>query len=80
VSSLFSTIFGRSVAGSIYVSQNLSFKRPVHVGVPVKARIEVLSLEDKRKGMLMTCITTCSLEDGTTAVTGEAKVLLPYEK
>ena len=80
VSSLFSTIFGRSIAGSIYVSQNLSFKRPVHVGVPVTARMEIVSVEDKKKGLLMTCSTNCMLQDGSVAVVGEAKVLVPYAK
>ena len=32
VSSLFSTLFGRTVHGSVYVSQTFNFKRPVHVG------------------------------------------------
>ena len=32
VASLFSTLFGRTVHGSVYVSQTLNFKRPVHVG------------------------------------------------
>lgn len=78
VSSLFSTLFGRSISGSIYVSQNLNFKKPVHVGVPIIARMEINTIEDKRKGRLMTCITTCHLIDGSLAVNGEAKVLLPF--
>lgn len=32
LSSLFSTLLGRTIPGSIYVSQTLSFKRPVRVG------------------------------------------------
>jgi acyl dehydratase len=77
VSSLFSTLFGRSIVGSIYVSQNLSFKRPVHVGVPVVARMEIVNIEKRRKGALMTCTTTVALQDGEMAVVGEAKVLVP---
>lgn len=80
VSSLFSTLFGRSITGSVYVSQNLSFKRPVHVGVPVTARMEIINIEDRRLGRLMTCSTTVTLPDGTLAVAGEAKVLLPAAK
>lgn len=78
VSSLFSTLFGSSIAGAIYVSQDLSFKRPVHVGVPVTARMEVLSLTPNRKGQIMTCSTTVSLQDGSVAVVGTAKVLVPH--
>jgi len=77
VSSLISTLFGRSIHGAIYVSQNLSFRRPVHVGVPVTARVEVMTIEDKKKGLLVTCKTTCSLENGDVAIDGDAKVLLP---
>ena len=77
VSSLFSTLFGKSITGSIYVSQDLKFKRPVHVGVPVIARMEILSIEDKRKGLLMTCSTVVTLQDDQIAVVGEAKVLVP---
>ena len=77
VSSLFSTIFGRSLTGSIYVSQNLTFKRPVHVGKPVTAIIEVQSVDPRKKGDVITCSTIVKLEDGSVAVDGVAKVLLP---
>lgn len=80
VSSLFSTLFGRSITGSVYVSQNLSFKRPVYVGVPVTARMEIINIEERRLGRLMTCNTTVTLPDGTLAVAGEARVLLPVAK
>lgn len=77
VSSLFSTLFGRSITGAVYVSQSLNFKRPVHVGVEVVARMEIIKIEEKRSGQLLSCSTTCKLSDGTLAVDGEAKVLLP---
>ena len=80
VSSLFSTLFGRSIVGSIYVSQSLNFKRPVHVGVPVTARMEIINMEDRKKGTLLTCATTVTLSDGKDAVVGEAKVLVPHIK
>ena len=60
VSSLFSTIFGRSFSGAVYVSQSLRFKRPVHVGVEIVARVEVVHVESKKNGQrLITCSTTC---------------------
>lgn len=77
VSSLFSTLFGRSINGAVYVSQNLQFLKPVFVGANIIARIEVLNVEKKRKGNLITCSTFCTLEDGSKAVNGEAKVLVP---
>jgi 3-hydroxybutyryl-CoA dehydratase len=79
LSSLFSTLFGRTVAGAVYVSQNLNFKRPVPVGAEVTARMEIVKMETKRKGILLTCATTCRIgkeEDGTVAIEGEARVLL----
>lgn len=78
VSSLFSTLFGASLHGAVYVSQSLNFKRPVHVGACVKARMQILQKEQKRSGHLLTCSTTVELADGTAAIQGEAKCLLPY--
>ena len=78
VTSLFSTLFGRSISGSIYVSQNVSFKRPVHVGTEVTAFIEVMAASMHKKGQILTCKTYCKLKDGAIAVDGEAKVLVPH--
>lgn len=77
VSSLFSTLFGRSISGSIYVSQDLQFKRPVHVGTAITASIEVIQVDKKSKGILLTCSTKCRLDNGDLAVDGRAKVLVP---
>ena len=86
VSSVFSTLFGRSLHGSIYVSQTFSFKRPVYVGSSIRAQIEILTIEKKRKGHLITCSTNAFTEnrngDGkeeALAISGEAKCLLPFE-
>ena len=86
VSSLFSTLFGRSFSGSIYVGQTLSFKKPVYVGSEVTARMEIAKIEEKRKGRLLTCKTTVvNLHDKNnpnhkqgSAIEGEAQVLVPY--
>lgn len=80
VSSLFSTLFGRSITGAVYVSQSLSFKRPVYVGAPVIAKMRILSIENKKKGLLLTCSTAIHLDDDnkTLAVEGEAKCLVPF--
>lgn len=75
VSSLFSTLLGKSWPGAVYVSQTLSFKKPVHVGAMVTASIEVLSVAETRKGTLLTMRTVVALQDGSTAVEGEGKVL-----
>ena len=77
VSSLFSTLFGRTIAGSIYVSQNLIFRSPVHVGKALVGRVEIIEVNEKSKGLLITCSTRCVLHDGTLAVDGTARVLVP---
>ena len=77
VSSLFSTLFGRSIKGSVYVSQSLQFKKPVHVGKEVIARMKIISIDERKIGSFITCSTTCEIDGNTIAVEGEAKVLLP---
>jgi 3-hydroxybutyryl-CoA dehydratase len=80
VSSLFSTLFGRSINGAIYVSQSMNFKRPVHVGVPVIAKMSILSIDEKKKGLLLTCSTQIFIaKEGTLAVDGKAEVLVPHK-
>ena len=79
VSSLFSTLFGRSIEGAVYVSQSLSFKSPVYVNTEVVTRMQVLRSEVKRKGTLLVCSTTVHIAGSNMlAVDGEAKVLLPF--
>jgi 3-hydroxybutyryl-CoA dehydratase len=76
VSSLFSTLFGRSMKGAVYVSQSLNFRAPVHVGKEVHARMEILEVAERRSGQLLTCTTTATV-DGKVCVDGTATVLLP---
>jgi hypothetical protein len=47
----------------------------------VVARIEVLKVEEKRLGLLLTCSTQVRLGDseGLLAVDGEAEVLIPHK-
>lgn len=74
-SSLFGTIFGASIPGAIYLSQNLEFKKPVFVDETISAKIEVVAVREKPH--IVTCKTTVVKTDGTIAVQGEAAVLLP---
>jgi acyl dehydratase len=73
--SLIGTIFGASVPGSIYVSQTFKFKKPVYVGEPVVARVEVV--EVRAAPHIATCATTVRKADGSIACEGQAVVLLP---
>ena len=82
VSSLFSTIFGSTVPGSVYVSQDLKFHAPVHVGAPVTATVTIVETGHgpprRRNTMkMLTCKTQAVLGDGTVAVDGIARVLVP---
>ena len=79
VSSLFSTLFGRSVSGSVYVSQTLKFHKPVHIGVAVEARMEVLSIDERSIGQFLKCKTIAHVS-GTVVIDGEATVLIPQRK
>jgi acyl dehydratase len=80
VSSLFSMLLGSLIRGCIYVSQSLSFKRPVHVGATVVARIEVINAEKTKTGTLITCSTKAflPLNENQIVIVGEAKALVPY--
>jgi 3-hydroxybutyryl-CoA dehydratase len=61
-------------AGSIYVSQTLSFRRPVRPGDEVVTRVEVVGLEPKRAFVTLSC--RC-LVGGKAVLEGEAVVLTP---
>mmetsp|Transcript_25976 Transcript_25976/g.24830 ORF Transcript_25976/g.24830 Transcript_25976/m.24830 type:complete len:170 (+) Transcript_25976:80-589(+) len=80
VSGLFSTLFGRVIHGSIYIQQSLHFKRPVYVDASVTARMEIIRVEENRKGKILTCATVCCLSNGDIAIEGQAKVLIPVVK
>jgi acyl dehydratase len=60
--------------GTIYLSQSLSFRRPVFIGDRITASVEVVALEDKGRVRLST---TCRNQDGEVVVEGEARVIAP---
>ncbi|MBC6981023.1 MaoC family dehydratase [Caulobacter sp. 17J80-11] len=60
--------------GSVYLSQNLKFKRPVRPGDEVVTRIEVTKLDERRGFVWLD--TTC-LVNGKAVVEGEAMVQAP---
>ncbi len=59
--------------GSVYISQDLQFKRPVKIGSTVMTEVEITAL-DSAKG-LVTLITTCSIE-GKAVLTGTAVAMV----
>lgn len=60
--------------GAIYVSQSLSFKRPVRIGDAVTARATITAI-DERRGRV-TLETVC-LVGGKPVLEGEATILAP---
>jgi 3-hydroxybutyryl-CoA dehydratase len=60
--------------GAIYVSQTLSFRRPVKIGVTVRTRCEVKALDPEKARATLWCV--CSV-DGKSVVEGEAVVMAP---
>lgn len=80
IGSLFSSIFGTLIPGSVYRSQRLEFRQPVFANDPIVARVDVADVRKmKGRGLLVTCDTTIvSAQTSLTVyVEGEAKVWLP---
>lgn len=61
--------------GTIYLSQSLSFKTPVHIGHTVTARVEVVELTIEKNRVRLK--TTCTDQTGKVILDGEAIVLAP---
>jgi 3-hydroxybutyryl-CoA dehydratase len=74
---LISAVFGVNLpgAGTIYVSQNLEFKRPVRIADTITARVEIIEKNPEKNRV--TFRTTCLNQDGKVVVDGEAVVLPP---
>lgn len=79
LSSLFSSIFGTLIPGSVYRSQTLEFRRPVFVQELVVGRVEILQIEQQRRldGLLLRC-NTHILKQGKECVRGEAEVWIRH--
>ncbi len=60
--------------GAIYVSQTLSFKRPVRIGDKVEARVEIIALDPDKARVVLAC--SCAAA-GKRVLEGEATVLAP---
>ncbi len=63
--------------GAIYISQELSFLAPVHIGDTVTAQAEVVEKLEKGRLKLRT---TCTNQDGTVVVDGFAVLMIPRPK
>lgn len=61
--------------GTIYMGQTLQFLAPVRIGDTVTARVEVVEKVDDKKRVRLA--TTCTNQDGTRLISGEALVSPP---
>lgn len=60
--------------GAIYLSQSLTFKRPVKLGATVVARVEIVGLDAEKARVTLAC--ACAV-DGKEVLSGEAVVMAP---
>lgn len=76
---LISAVLGTKLPGpgTIYTGQTLKFLAPVHIGDTITAAAQVKSLDLERGRIVLT--TTCTNQEGTVVITGEATALLPRE-
>jgi 3-hydroxybutyryl-CoA dehydratase len=61
--------------GTIYLRQELNFKAPVRIGDTITARVEVLEIIKEKKHVRLK--TTCTNQDGSVVLDGEAVVSPP---
>lgn len=80
VGSLFTGILGEDLPGpgSIYMTQNLSFKAPVYLGQEVMASVEVMTIREG-KG-IVSLDTYVTDQDGKVLVKGDAVLFVPWLK
>jgi 3-hydroxybutyryl-CoA dehydratase len=76
VASLFSSIFGTLIPGSVYLSQMMDFRRPVYANESVVGRVTIKEIQSSRKGGIILTCNTQVLRQDKECVRGEAKVLL----
>lgn len=75
--SVISAILGNDLPGqgTIYLGQDLKFKAPVFIGDTITATVEVIKYREDRR--IATFRTTCTSQDGTLVLEGEAVVIAP---
>lgn len=79
VTGLISNVLGCQLPGhgSIYVSQQVTFLRPVKIGDTITATVQVIEKDEKRG--TVKCKTTCTNQDGKAVIKGEAVGLPPKD-
>jgi 3-hydroxybutyryl-CoA dehydratase len=74
--SFVSAVLGNTLPGpgTIYLSQTLKFRAPVHIGDTVRVEVEVLEYDEQRRG---TRLATRAFVGDTLVLDGEAKAIAP---
>jgi len=77
---LISAVLGTRLPGpgTIYLGQDLRFKKPVKIGDTLCTRLTVSALDEKKKRVTLDCL--CANQDGETVIEGTAQVLAPSKK
>src|SRR5688572_19569307 len=77
---LISTVLGTTFPGpgTIYLGQNLRFRRPVKVGDTITVTITAKEKDPKNGKVMLN--TECANQDGDVVVSGTAEVIAPKEK
>lgn len=63
--------------GTVYLGQNLSFKRPVRLGDELTIKLTVTEKKERKNIVVLECLITN--QDGKAVVTGDATVMAPAE-
>lgn len=73
---LISAVLGTRLPGpgSIYLSQSLTFQKPVKIGDTITAKVEVTAYHKEKR--IVTLETKCLNQDSVVVLSGEAVVLL----
>jgi phosphotransacetylase/acyl dehydratase len=77
---LISNVLGTQLPGpgTIYLAQDLRFKRPIGLGDTITVTVEVTAKDAERGRVTLAC--RCVNQDGNITIEGEATVLAPQEK
>ncbi len=78
--SLISALLGTELPGpgTIYLTQSLTFHKPVGLGDTVTTKVTVRAKDARNNHVLFDCV--CTNGDGAAVISGEAEVIAPVEK
>lgn len=76
VSGLISAVLGTKLPGegTIYLGQDLRFKKPVFVNDEITAKVEIIELREDKHFVILK--TTCTNQDGVEVISGQATVMV----